>query len=224
VDNVEAQERRLLDDPANRKLTTEWARNKFLIRLIAGVGWLVPREGGNGRPAGGTIADPVGVAKAERDAQLDILRRRLSPTDPDRHRLFDAVWDEYYRRMDALRQATAEDEWKKAYWAEIEQDLDREIAAQTKVIDDMEVRLGAMRAELRALEESDGRSAHERAAKEPPHPPYAKIQQARQEVLRLQDDLAAEKRFRQALEEDATRLKTLRPAMDVVDDPARGPQ
>jgi hypothetical protein len=68
-----------------------------------------------------------------------------------------------------------------------------EIAEQQSVVDGLQDRIDDDQALLAELPSSDGRTADEREAGEPVHPPYARMEELKREVAKLRDDLWVEK-------------------------------
>jgi hypothetical protein len=175
----------------NRSLKQYFERNKELLDEIAK----------NARFIAPGVLDPYSVLEAEETVALRRADRKAggkfySWLNGDRAAI-KKHFEEQRRELAKTVPRDMIDRWK---WAKGV--LKEEVADQEATVGALERRRDALKQRISKLEEMDARTREERDAGEPPHPPWAQLHKAKEELKSLEDELGVEKRILRDLEKE----------------------
>lgn len=101
------------------------------------------------------------------------------------------IWSTAVRRIDAPLTDQQSGDRQRYLWSQPASDA--ELGAYRSRITALEREIAALEQQVATLQRTDARNAEERAGGEPPHPPWARINQEVEEIARLKDDLVVER-------------------------------
>jgi archaellum component FlaC len=78
----------------------------------------------------------------------------------------------------------------------------KELDDQSDKVNSLENQVNDLEQLLEELKQADGRTREERNTGEPPHPPWRRIEQVKQEIESIRDDLSVEKQLLKASERE----------------------
>jgi hypothetical protein len=155
------------------------------------------------------VIDPYSILKAEENVALRRADRRnggkfWSWLHGDRA----AIEEHFDAKRRELAKTVPRDYVDRLEWAKGQ--LEKEVVDQKAKVGALGKRVDDIEAEISRLEETDARTAKEKAAGEPPHPPHRKIFELKQELEATKEDLGIEKQILRDLEKELPgKLRTL---------------
>jgi len=110
----------------------------------------------------------------------------------------------YWSRMATAAEAPLEDKFsaerQRFLWSQ--GPSTKELDDQSDKVNSLENQVNDLEQLLEELKQADGRTREERNTGEPPHPPWRRIEQVKQEIESIRDDLSVEKQLLKASERE----------------------
>jgi chromosome segregation ATPase len=152
---------------------------------------VIEEIGKTGRYLAPGVLDPYTVLDAEENVAL-------------RHakgwKQYDAIRDEFDAKRTELGKTVPRNMADRLEWAKDQ--LKKQVDDQKGAVAAAEKKVDELEAKISKLYEADGRNAEERKAKEPPHPPWRKIEEAKKELESAQEAAGIEKKLLRELEKE----------------------